>query len=223
MEDLKKQIEQQKKLGNLAKANELQEKLAQLQKQQKQMERLQQLAQQMAQAKQGLQQGDAKKAADAMAKVAEQLNQMQQEMNEMEMLDAAMEGLQMAKDAMACAECEGEGCEACQGMGNMMSMQMSRMGMGMGMNQGRGSGPRPDEKNATNTRDTRVRQTPGRGSAVFGGYVEGPNMKGDVAEQIKEEMATLEAEPADPLTAERLPNSRREHAEQYFQLLREGK
>ena len=223
MEDLKKQIEQQKKAGNLAKANELQEKLAQLQKQQKQMERLQQLAQQMAQAKQGLQQGDSKKAADAMAKVAEQLNQMQQEMSEMEMLDAAMEGLQMAKDAMACSECDGEGCEACQGnMGGMSMNRMSRMGMGMGAQQG-GAGPRPDEKNATNTRDTRVRQTPGRGSAVFGGMVEGPNIKGDVAEAIKEEMATLEAEPADPLTAERLPNSRREHAQQYFDLLREGK
>jgi hypothetical protein len=148
---------------------------------------------------------------------------MQQEMSEMEMLDAAMEGLQMAKDAMACSECDGEGCEACQGnMGGMSMNRMSRMGMGMGAQQG-GAGPRPDEKNATNTRDTRVRQTPGRGSAVFGGMVEGPNIKGDVAEAIKEEMATLEAEPADPLTAERLPNSRREHAQQYFDLLREGK
>ena len=53
--------------------------------------------------------------------------------------------------------------------------------------------------------------------------VEGPNVTGDVAQQIKEEMATLEAEPADPLTSERLPNSRREHAEEYFRILREGK
>ena len=36
-------------------------------------------------------------------------------------------------------------------------------------------------------------------------------------------MATLSAEPADPLTSERLPSSRREHAEEYFELLREGK
>ena len=50
MDDLKKQIEQQKQQGNLAKAGELQEKLDQLQKQQQQMDRLQQLAQQMAQA-----------------------------------------------------------------------------------------------------------------------------------------------------------------------------
>ena len=54
-------------------------------------------------------------------------------------------------------------------------------------------------------------------------WSKGPNIKGDVAQSIKEEMATLSAEPADPLTSERLPNSRREHAEEYFQMLREGK
>jgi hypothetical protein len=149
---------------------------------------------------------------------------MQQQMDELEMLDAAMNQLEMAKDAMACQECEGEGCEGCQGnlMAGMFGNQMNRF-PGMGMGEGRGSGPRPDERNATNLRDTRVRQKTGRGAATFGGLVDGPNIKGEVAEAIKEEMATLEAEPADPLVNERLPSSRREHAEQYFELLREGK
>jgi hypothetical protein len=224
MEDLKKQIEQQKRQGNLAKAGELQQKLEQMQKQQQQMQRMQQLAQQMGQIQQGLQQGDAQKAADAMAQLAEQIDQMKQEMNEMDMLDAAMNQLEMAKDAMACAECDGEGCEACQGnMANMgFGNQMNRF-PGMGMGEGRGQGPRPDERNATNTRDSRVRQQARRGAAVFAGMVDGPNIAGDVAQSIKEEMATLAAEPADPLTSDRLPSSRREHAEQYFQLLREGK
>ena len=39
MDDLKKQIEQQKQQGNLAKAGELQQKLDQMQKQQQQMKR----------------------------------------------------------------------------------------------------------------------------------------------------------------------------------------
>ena len=225
MEDLKKQIEQQRRAGNLAKAGELQQKLDQMQKQERQMQRMKELAQQMGQIQQGLQQGDGKKAAQAMAQMAEQLDKMAQEMNELEMLDAAMGQLEMAKDAMGCAECEGEGCEACQGnmFGNMgFGNQMNRF-PGMGMGQGRGLGPRPDERNPTNVRDTRVRQTPGKGAAVFAGMVEGPNVKGDVAQAIKEEMATLEAEPADPLTSDRLSKSRKEHAEQYFQLLREGK
>jgi len=223
-EDLKKQIDQQKKQGNLAKAGELQEKLDKLQQQQPQMNKLQQMAQQMGQIQQGLQQGDGQKAADAMAQMAQQLQQMQQENNEMEMLDAAMAQLEMAKDAMACAECQGAGCEACQGgMANMGFGKGQGEKPGMGMGEGKGKGPRPEEKNATNFRDTRVRQKPRQGAAVFGGMVEGPNIKGDVEQSIKEEMATLSAEPADPLTSERLPNSRRQHAEQYFKMLREGK
>jgi hypothetical protein len=227
MEDLKKQIEQARRAGNLSKAGELQEKLDRMQKQEQQMNRLQQLAQQMGQIQKQLQQGDDQKAAAAMAKMAEQLGQMQQQMKELEMLDAAMDQLEMAKDALACEECDGEGCEAC--MGSMANMEkfgansQSQMNNGMGGDPRAGAGPRPDERNATNTRDTRVRQDPKQGPATFAGMVEGPNVTGDVAQQIKEEMATLEAEPADPLTSERLPSSRREHAEEYFRILREGK
>lgn len=226
MEDLKKQIEQQKKEGNLAKAGDLQQKLDQLQKQQPQMNRLEKLAQQMGQIQQGLQQGDGKKAAAAMAQMAQELDKMQQDMNEMEMLDAAMDQLEMAKDAMGCKFCNGGGCEHC--MGNMAANNNNGKNNpqgepGRGMGQGKGIGSRPEEKNATNLRDTQVRQNARRGAATFGGLVDGPNIKGDVAQSIKEEMATLSAEPADPLTSERLPNSRREHAEQYFKMLRDGK
>jgi hypothetical protein len=222
MDDLKKQIEQLRKQGNLAKAGELQQKLDKLQQQQPQMNRLQQMAQQMGQIQQGLQQGAGQQAADAMAQLAQQLDQMQQEMNELEMLDAAMDQLELAKDAMACAECQGAGCEGCQG-GFGMGFSRSLTEGGMGMGEGRGRGPRPEERNATNLRDTRVRQKPRQGAAVFGGMVEGPNIKGEVEQSIQEEMTTLSAEPADPLTSERLSKSRRQHAEQYFQMLREGK
>jgi hypothetical protein len=221
MDDLKKQIEKQKQQGNLAKAGELQQKLDKLQQQRPQMDRMQQMAQQMGQAQQALQQGDGQKASDAMAQLGQQLDQMEQEMNELEMLDAAIDELELAKDAMACAECQGVGCEACQGNMGFGKNFDGRPGMGMG--EGRGIGPRPDEENATNLRDTRVRQKPRQGAAVFGGMVEGPNIKGDVAQSIKEEMETLTAEPADPLTSDRLSKSRRQHAEQYFQMLREGK
>jgi hypothetical protein len=228
MEDLKKQIEQARRAGNLSKAGELQEKLDRLQKQEQQMNRLQQLAQQMGQIQKQLQQGDDQKAAAAMAEMAKQLGQMQQQMKELEMLDATMDQLEMAKDALACEECEGEGCEGC--MGSMANMEkfgannfQSQMNNGMGGDPRAGAGMRPDERNATNTRETRVRQDPRQGPATFSGMVEGPNVTGDVAQEIKEEMATLSAEQADPLTMERLRGSRREHAEEYFRILREGK
>jgi hypothetical protein len=53
--------------------------------------------------------------------------------------------------------------------------------------------------------------------------VEGPNIKGDVSQAIQEEMTSLAAEPADPVTSERLPRNRAEHAEEYFNILREGR
>ncbi len=229
--ELKKQIEQQKKDGNLAKAGELQQQLDQLQKQQPAMDRLQQLAQQMSQAQQGLQKGDAKQAADAMAQMSQQLDQLQKDMNEMKSLDAMLGQMELAKDAMACKSCSGEGCEECQGSGNklgMNSMKSTKIGKnasskpGQGIGKGVGIGNKPEDGGPTNTRETQVRQNPRRGAAVFGGLVEGPNIKGDVAQSIQEEMTSQAAEPADPLTSERLPNSRREQAEQYFQMLREG-
>lgn len=224
MDDLKKQIEQQKQQGNLAKAGELQQKLDQLQKQQQNMEKMQQMAQQLAQAQKALQQGDNQKASEAMSQMAQKMEQMQQELNDMEMLDAAMEQIELAKDAMSCEVCMGEGCADCNGgMGSLSMSERMSESPGDGMGAGRGQGDRPDEKNATNFRDSRVRQKPRQGAATFAGMVEGPTIKGDVVQSIKEEMQTLSTKPADPLTNERLSKSRRQHAEQYFQMLREGK
>ena len=79
-------------------------------------------------------------------------------------------------------------------------------------------GPRPEDRGATNTRDSQVRQQSRKGAATYGGLVDGPNIKGDVAQTIQQEMATKGAEPADPLTIERLPESRREQVREYFKL-----
>jgi hypothetical protein len=226
--ELKKQIEQQKKDGNVAKAGELQQKLDQLQKQQAQMDQMQQLAQKLGQAQQAMKNGDGQKAAAAMAQMAQQLNQMQKEMDQIKAMDAMLDQMELAKDAMACKNCNGQGCELCQG--NMFGMGQGKNGKGNpngmpgpGMGEGVGNGKRPEERGKTNTRETQVKQNTKRGAATFGGLVEGPNIKGEVAQAIKEEMTTHAAEPADPLTSYRLPSSRREQAEQYFQALREGK
>jgi hypothetical protein len=155
--------------------------------------------------------------------MAQQMNEMEKEANsEAPILDAAMNQLEMAKDAMVCPNCQGKGCELCQGGGKPINAQNPDGKPGMGLGQGKGIGPRPEERNNTNLRDTQVHQNPGRGAAV-GGWVEGPNIKGQVEQSIKEEMASQAAEPADPLTIERLPRNQRDQAEQYFDALREGK
>ena len=88
------------------------------------------------------------------------------------------------------------------------------------MGQGRGQGPRPDEKNDVGFRDSKVRQDPRQGAAVIVGATEGSNIRGQVAQSIKQQMISQASEPADPLTIEQLPKSRREHAEEYFNSLR---
>ncbi len=218
-EDLKKQIEQAKQQGDMSKASELQQKLDQLQQQQ-QSNPLDKLAQQMSDCQQCMSQGDASGASDAMAEMMKSLEQMQAQAAEMEMLDSAMDQLQMARDAMSCSDCQGGGCQACQGNG--MGKLSNRMSMGQGMGQGRGGGPRPDEENDVRFRNSRVRQKPGRGAAVFAGEADGPNMRGQVAEAIKEELAAENSTDADPLVIEQLPKSRRAHAEEFFNSIREG-
>ncbi|MCA9229730.1 MAG: hypothetical protein KDA57_03705 [Planctomycetales bacterium] len=219
MDELKKEIEKEKKQGNLSRAGELQQKLDQMQQQQQKMEQLAQLAQKMGECQQCMKEGDSQGAAKSLSEMMQQMEQLQQELEESEMLEMAMDQLQMAKDSMACSQCQGMGCQACQGNG--MSDQFSE-NQGNGMGAGRGYGPRPDEKNPTNFRDSRVRQNPGRGAAVIVGEADGPNRRGQVVEAVKEQMAVDAGQPADPLVVEKLPKSHREHAEEYFNRLREG-
>lgn len=213
MEQLKQQIEQQKKQGNLAEAGRLQEKLDKMQRQAQQQQSLQKMAEQLAQCQQCLSEGDQKGAADAMQQMIDQVQQMQQQMAEGEMLDAALDQLEMAKDAVGCEDCQGAGCEACQGgMKPGANPNFADWARGAGA----GGGKRASEKNDTRFRDSRVRQNVTPGAAVVTGEVDGPNLRGQVLEQLKAEMEAQGSEPADPLVIEQLPKSRRQHAEEYF-------
>jgi hypothetical protein len=218
MDDLKKQIEQMKRDGKLAEAGNLQQKLDQMKKQQVSSKQMAQLAKQMGECQQCMKNGDQQGAAKALEQMMKQMDQMAQQGAEGEMLDMAMAQLEMAKDSMACKECNGAGCQAC--MGNLNANMNGKPGMGMG--QGVGFGPRPEERNKTNMRDSMVKQNTGRGAAVIAGEAEGPNMRGNVREELKQEMTSQGSEPADPQVIEQLPKSQRENAEDYFNRLRDG-
>lgn len=217
-QELKRQLAEAQRKGDLNQAGKLQQKLDQMAQKAPQMQKLQQMAQQMAQAQQALDKGDAKAAADAMQQMQQQMAQMAKEDLEMEMLDAAMTDIQMAKQGMGMEPGQQMAGMPGQGMGQGKNMNGPP---GEGMGEGRGKGPRPDEKNDVAFRDSKVKQNVGRGASTFGGLVKGPSIKGDVAESIKTQLDAAAAEPADPLTSERLPRSRREHAEEYFRSLRE--
>lgn len=227
-QELERQLAEAQRKGDLNQAGKLQQKIDELAQKQPQMERLQQLAQQMQQAKQAMEAGDPQQAAEAMKQMAQQMDQMAREDQEMEMLDAAMADIMGAKEAMGMEAGDKPGDQAGQMAGNQPGMgnqpganQDARSPGGRGRGRGRGDGSRNTEKDEVSYRDTQVRQDVGRGSSTFGGLVDGPTVKGDVVESIKTPLDAAAAQPADPLTSERLPKSRREHAEEYFRGLRD--
>ena len=136
---------------------------------------------------------------------------MQIALDELELLDDALAQLGQCKAAMACAMCGGAGCQQCQGP--------PRSGLGSGQ----GFGPRPEEETDTSAYDSQVRQRTGRGRAVITGLVEGPNVKGQVIEQIQAEVRAGPHRDSDPLADRRLPRAQREHAQEFFDSFREGK
>ena len=74
-------------------------------------------------------------------------------------MDQAMDEIAAAKDALNCKECNGQGCQACQGM------LQSRQRGGTKAGRGRGTGNEPDEGSPTQTYDSAVKLKPNRGAS----------------------------------------------------------
>ncbi|MCA9271383.1 MAG: hypothetical protein KDA41_23025, partial [Planctomycetales bacterium] len=218
MDDLKQQIEQAQKQGDLAQAGQLQQKLDQLQQQQPAMDKLQQMANQLGQAADALQQGDPQAAGEQLDQLAQQLQQMQDMEDELQMLEDAMDQLAQAKDAMNCKQCQGEGCQQCQGQGQGGDKQGDKPGNGLGA--GRGQGARPEEEHETGSYDSQVRTQVTAGQAYVVGTTGGTNKSGAVREEIKNSIRTAAEGSANPLTNERLPRSQRDHVKEYYDRFR---
>ncbi|MEX2113451.1 MAG: hypothetical protein WD845_09710 [Pirellulales bacterium] len=219
-QELKEQVEEARRQGNLAQADKLQQQLDKLQKKSSQAERMSQLAQQLKSAAESLNKGNSQQASDALGQLSEQLAGMQSESEELEMLDDALAEFADAKNSMGCKECEGEGCEACQGGGFNMNNRFSRSNNARG--EGRGAGDREEQRNNTGTYDTQVKQNVRKGAMVVTGTADGPNRKGQVQEEIKSQFSSAEQQSAEALSGQRLPHDYRDHAKKYFDTLREG-
>lgn len=214
-QQLQEQIEQARREGRSQDAERLQQKLNEKQQQDAQMQRMQQMAGALGQASQAMQQGDGAQAAQALEQMAQQLGDMQLEMSELEDLESALGDLSQSKNQMRCQQCDGGGCQQCQGMG-------SGFGMGNGLGRGQGQGDRPEAETDTNTYESQVRGQVKRGKAIIAGYADGPNRKGVSQEDIKAAIEASLSEESDPLENQSLPRAEREHAQQYFDRLRDG-
>ena len=95
------------------------------------------------------------------------------------------------------------------------------MGFGLGAGEG-GKGDRPESETETNTYETQVRGKVRKGKAVITGFADGPNRKGITREDVKQAIQGSLSEKSDPSENQTLPRAEREHAQQYFDQLREG-
>lgn len=218
MEQLEKQIAEKRAAGKENEAAELEEKLAQMKKNAPQNQQMQKLAQQLAECSQCMKDGDSKGAGEKMAEMQAGLEQLGEEMAESELLTQAMDEIQASKDSMNCKSCQGMGCAQCQSvrMGQSAKPGGSKAGWGHGY------GPRPDDIE-TRSYDSTVKQKVGRGPGEVVDFVEGPNLKGGVQQEITAQVHDAKQQDANPLTGQRLPKSTQEHAKEYFDALREGK
>lgn len=208
--DLQKKIERLRQEGKNKEANKLEEMLDKLRIQAPQMEQLQKLARQMQKCSKCLKDGNAQDAAKALGDAQKGLEGLQNQNDELEMLDEAMEQLNECRKSMCCKQCQGAGCKMCQGNGG------GGLKPGVGIGQGNVPGEKPD----TAFRNSRVRQKVGRGSMTIEGFVDGPNKKGQVGEEIKQQLDAAKHRDTDPLTGQRIPRKHRQSVNGYFSRLR---
>lgn len=223
-EDLQRQIDQARSKGDGAEAARLQQKMNELSQKDSQMGQMQQMAESMSRAQQAMQQGDAQQAADAMQQMADQLGEMQQQMSELEDLQSAMDQLSQSQSQMRCKSCGGAGCQQCQGNGFGQGFgqgQGQGQGQGDGLGKGNGSGDRPELEGETNTYETQVRGDVKKGKAIVSGFADGPNRKGVTREAVKAAILSELSKESDPAENQTLPRTEREHAQQYFDQLRD--
>jgi hypothetical protein len=205
-EGLQKQIEQLRQAGDQAQADQLQQQLNQMLQQAPQMEQLNQMANKLGQCAKCLNNGQLGDAAGALQQLQANL---QQQLNELEMLNQAMDDLRMARNQMNCQQCGGAGCPACQGRG-------------MGMGAGSGLGPRPEADDDTDFWDSQVRQKIGEGTAVVEGLVQGPNIRGNVEEEVQLEFDAARRGETEPMTDRNIPRAYQKHVTEYMNSFREG-
>lgn len=215
---LQEQIQQAQQAGNQAEADRLQKQLDQMGMQDAQMQRMQQMGDQLSKASEALQNGQQQQAADQLNQMANEMQDLQAQLDELEMLDEAMDQMEAARNQM---------CKACQGGQNGMMGQQGMMGMGRGqgngMGQGQGEGDRPEEENETGSYDSQVRADPKKGRGVIVDYVDGKNRAGQTLIEIKQAMESESSLGGDALTETRLSKDHQQNAQEYFDMVRDGR
>lgn len=209
-EDLQQQIDQLRQAGQSDQADRLQQQLDKLLAEAPEIAQLKQFAEQLNLCRQALCEGQLSDAIGQLGQLQAQLEELQNQLAELEMLDQARAELAQAHRQMLCPECGGAGCPACLGL------------PGMGLGEGQGQGPRPEAEDQTAFHDSQVRQRVGQGVAEAVGFAPGPNVRGQSQEAVQVEFDAVRSGRKDPLGERHIPRNLRDHAQEYFDRLRQG-
>ena len=139
-----------------------------------------------------------------------------------------MDEIAKAKNAMACKQCQGEGCAACSGQGNKPAQggQQQLAGgqgkgndkkSGSGLGEGSGQGARPENPNDTKFYESKVDADPKAGQVERIGDADGANIVGLTREEAKRAIKNRMSKEADPVVDQPLPRNQREHVREYFE------
>jgi hypothetical protein len=137
---MQQQRDQLNSQGDRERAAELQRKLDELASQERQSQQANEMAKQLDQSVQALRRDDPRGAATELNALNNSLSKLQADMDEQKLLEKTSNQIAQAKDAMNCKQCEGKGCESCQGQNAKQSSQNASASKAGGQAGGRSAG-----------------------------------------------------------------------------------
>jgi hypothetical protein len=138
--EMQQQRDQLDSQGDRERAAELQRKLDELASQERQSQQANEMAKQLDQSAQALRRDDPRGAATELNALNNSLSKLQADMDEQKLLEKTSNQIAQAKDAMNCKQCEGKGCESCQGQNAKQSSQNASASKAGGQAGGRSAG-----------------------------------------------------------------------------------
>lgn len=147
-----------------------------------------------------------KEAGDALEDLAEEIEEMRQALEELEALEDLEEAAEGSKAKMG------------DGEGEFDKPSWKDFAKGKGP----GGGKREKEEDETGTFKARVKGKLQRGQTVKTGTADGKNITGRSASETRELVKAGLSKESDPLENQKLSKTQREHAQQYFEALRDN-
>ena len=113
--DAKRELDDAQREGNTQKIANLRKKIEKLESSDRTSQAMQKLEQQLSDLDQALESGDSQKASEAMESMQGEFEKLAKDQSAADELEEMIREIEGAKDSSKCPECDGEGCEQCQG------------------------------------------------------------------------------------------------------------